>query len=340
MALPKLTFFCELDAEPLKALINQQMLRRLQAMRASLSLGIRDMKPERVEAVKSLNRAGIPIIAWLLLPMEEGYWFNLRNAPQATRQYIQFREWTQTNGLQWAGIGLDIEPDIRETPDLMKRNWRNWPRYLGRLFARREWKRGITAYRELVSQIHADGYRVDSYQMPMIADEREVGSTIIQRALGLVDIRVDREVLMLYTSFERPYGAGVLASYAPVAQSIGLGSTGGGVDVEFGGPAPLCWDELARDLRLAYYFCDDIYIFSLEGCAQQGFLDRLDGFIWDNPMLLPEASLMHVDSKRRSLRSLLWVCSHSIAIFVAVAGGILLWKGLSRWIKRHARSAA
>jgi hypothetical protein len=339
MGLPKLTFFCELDAEPLKELLNKPMLRRLQALHASLSLGIRDMKPERVEVVKSLNRAGIPVIAWLLLPVEEGYWFNLRNAPQAVRQYAEFRDWTLTNGLEWAGIGLDIEPDIRETPDLMKRNWRNWPRYLGRLFARREWKRGLVAYRELVSQIHADGYRVDSYQMSIIADEREVSSTLLQHLLGLVDVQVDREVFMLYTSFERPHGAGMLASYAPAAQAIGLGSTGGGVDVELGGPQPLSWDELVRDLRLAYYFCDDIHIFSLEGCAQQGFLDRLDGFIWDNPIMLPEMSLLHVESKRRSLQSLLWVCSHSVAILLVAAGGVLLWKGLARWIKRHSRSA-
>jgi len=339
MGLPKLTFFCELDAEPLKVLVNKPTIRLLQALHASFSLGIRDMKPERVEVVKSLNRAGIPVTAWLLLPMEDGYWLNLRNAPQAIRQYAQFRDWTQTHGLDWAGIGLDIEPDIQETPDLMKRSWRNWPRYLGRLFARREWKRGMNAYRELVSQIHADGYRVDSYQMPVIADERVAGSTLIQRLLGLVDVRVDREILMLYTSFERPHGAGVLASYAAAAQSIGLGSTGGGVDVEFGGPPPLSWDELARDLRLAYYYCDDIHIFSLEGCAQQGFLDRLDGFIWDNPILLPETSLLHVENKRRSLHSLLWVFSHSIAILVAAAGGVLLWKGLTRWIKRRTRLA-
>ena len=279
------------------------------------------------------------VIAWLLLPKEEGYWFNLRNAPQAIRQYAQFIDWTQANGLEWTGIGLDIEPDIRETPGLMKRSWRNWPLYFRRLFTRREWKRGQAAYRDLVSQIHADGYRVDSYQMSMIADERESGSSLIQRLLGLVDVKVDREVLMLYTSFERPYGAGVLASYAPAAQSIGLGSTGGGVDVDFGGPAPLSWDELARDLRLAYHYCDDIHIFSLEGCAQQGFLDRLDGFIWDNPILLPETSLLHVENRRRSLKSLLWVSTHSVAILVAAAGGVLLWKGLTRWFKHRNRLA-
>ena len=339
MALPKLTFFCELDAQPLKALFTKQMVRHLKAMKASLSMGIRDMDPERVEVVQRLNQAGIPVIAWLLLPKEEGYWFNLRNAAQAVRQYGQFKDWTDTNGLQWARIGLDIEPDIHESPDLMNRNWRNWPHYVRRLFARREWKRGVAAYRDLVTQIHADGYLVDSYQMPMIADEREAGSTLIQRLFGLVDVRVDREVWMLYTSFERPQGAGVLASYAPTAQSIGLGSTGGGVDVEFGGPPPLSWDELARDLRLAWYWCEDIHIFSLEGCVQQGFLDRLDGFVWDAPILLPESSQLRVDNRRSSLQTLLWVGSHAGAIAVAAAGSILLWKGLSRWVRRKLRKA-
>ena len=55
MGLPKLTFFCELDAEPLKALINKPMIRRLQAMHASLSLGIRDMEPDRVEKWLAAN---------------------------------------------------------------------------------------------------------------------------------------------------------------------------------------------------------------------------------------------------------------------------------------------
>ncbi len=335
MALPELTFFCELDAEPLKTLLDKRMIRRLKTLRAGLSMGIRDMAPERVEVVKSLNRAGIPVIAWLLLPKEEGYWFNLRNAPQATRQYLQFQQWTLANGLEWAGVGVDIEPDIHETPDLLKRNLRNWPLYLKRLFAGRTWRRGLNAYRELVARIRADGYRVDSYQLAMLADEREADSTILQRALGLVDVRVDREVFMLYTSFERPHGAGMLASYAPAAQSIGLGSTGGGVDVEFGGPAPLTWDELARDLRLAYYYCNDIHIFSLEGCAQQGFLERLERFAWDAPLLLPEASQLQVESRRRSLQSLLWFGSHAVAIFVALAGGILLTEGLGRWLKRR-----
>lgn len=37
-----------------------------------------------------------------------------------------------------------------------------------------------TAYEALVARIHADGYRVENYQFPLIADERRAGSTLLQ----------------------------------------------------------------------------------------------------------------------------------------------------------------
>ncbi len=85
-----------------------------------------------------------------------------------------------------------------------------------------------------------------SYQVPFIVDERKAGSVLLQQLFGLVDLRVDREVLMLYTSFTA-LGPGILWSYGSDAQGIGVGSTGGGVD-SF---EPLGWDALGRDLRLA-----------------------------------------------------------------------------------------
>ena len=63
---------------------------------------------------------------------------------------------------------------------------------------------------EVVELIHRDGWRVENYQFPLIADERKTGSTFLQRLLGLVDVRTDREVWMLYTSFTRTFGPGLL----------------------------------------------------------------------------------------------------------------------------------
>jgi hypothetical protein len=334
MPRPRLTFFCELETEPLQALLDEGLIADLVDLQANLSLGILDLSPERAAVVQRLNQAGIPVIAWLLLPKEQGYWFNLYNASQAAMRYEEFRTWTGEFNLQWAGIGLDIEPDINELAELSKRHWRVLSKVFQRVFRRRYYKHARAAYQALVASIRANGYPVESYQFSMIADERKAGSTLLQRLAGLVDISVDKEVWMLYTSLIRPHGVGLLASYAPEAQAIGLGSTGGGVEMGISIP-PLSWEELARDLRLAWYWCDDLYLFSLEGCVHQGFLKQLKSFGWDYPILLPEESQARIEGWRATLRSLLWLSANAVKLMVIVGGMVLLGRCVSLYFKRR-----
>jgi hypothetical protein len=87
-------------------------------------------------------------------------------------------------------------------------------------------RRAREAYGALVNQIHADGWQVENYQFPLIADERRVGSTLLQRLMGLVDVRTDREVWMQYTSFVGSLGPGILWSYGPESDAIAVGTTG------------------------------------------------------------------------------------------------------------------
>jgi len=331
MSNPKLSFACELEPEPLQAVLSEAVIAGLVSLQASVCLGILDLSAERAAAVRRLNAVGVPVVAWLLLPKEQGYWFNAENSGYALDRYDAFRTWTAQEGLRWSGVGLDIEPDIRDLTNLMQSRGRMIPRLVPRLFHVRKMRQARTAYRALVALIHADGYPVESYQFPLIADERHAGSTVLQRLAGVVDVKVDREVWMLYTSFLRPYGAGMLASYAPEAQVIGLGVTGSGV-VEPGlsAPAPLSWDEFARDLRLAWMWCEDLFIFSLEGCVQQGFLERLQHFTWDLPMMVPEAGKTRADAWRGTLQSGLWLVQRLPIILAGIAAGMLAWKGAQR----------
>ena len=86
---------------------------------------------------------------------------------------------------------------------------------------------------------------------------------------------------MLYTSFMRALGPGLIWAYGPEAAAIGVGSAGGGPDIPGSPQMPsLSWQELARDLCLAGCFCGQILIHSLEGCVWQGFLPRLRFFEW------------------------------------------------------------
>jgi len=335
MTPPRLTFFCELDSKSLEVLIDDQLIANLIDLNASLSIGILDFNSERARVVRRLNQAGVPLIAWLLLPEEQGYWFNLGNVSQAVSRYADFKRWTAEHGLQWARVGLDIEPDISELKLVSTNKLHLISKALGRAMNRKMFKEARVAYQDLVARIRADGYAVDSYQFPLIADERKAGSTLLQRLGGLVDIPADREVWMVYTSTFRPHGAAILCSYAAEAQSVGLGVTGGGVEIDFVDHQPLTWEEFARDLRLTWYWSEDIHIFSLEGCVQQGFLERLKTFTWDNLILLPQAGIVRVNSWRNLLRSGLWLSAHTTAILVVLLGSILLWKGVNRYLRRR-----
>jgi hypothetical protein len=303
----RLTFFCELEAGPLTALFaSASVLEHLQALRASVSLGVLDLGPERAEVVRRLNAAGVPVIAWQLLPKAQGYWFHQGNAAQAAGRYADWRAWTVTEGLVWDGVGLDIEPDIRDLQRALDSRWRLLPALLPRLARGGLLREARASYGALMERIRGDGYRVDSYQLPFIVDDRQARSTLLQRLTGVLDVPADREVLMLYTSFVRPHGPGLLESYGPQARAVGLGVTGGGVDV----PGlievpPLGWEEFARDLRLARRWTEDVHVFSLEGCVRQDFLARLRDFDWTEQARGEPAPRRRVAAARRVVGGLL-----------------------------------
>jgi hypothetical protein len=176
-------------------------------------------------------------------------------------------------------------------------------------------------YRRLIEQMRADGFTVESYQFPIIVDERRAGSRLLQRTLGLVDLPVDREVLMMYSSFFRPLGPGMLWSYGKRGANIAVGSTGGGVELP-GEPAPLNWSELSQDMLLANRLNDQVYVFSLEGCVRQDFLRRLLAFDWTLPPDIPYGRAQTVDRYRKIGQGILWISAHIGQMLVV---GIILW---------------
>lgn len=328
-----LTFFTELPKEELNDLFDDKsLIEHLQNMKASLSLGILDLSEERAEVVKKLNQAGIPVTAWLLLPEEEGYWFNIDNYEQAAARYVAFKAWTTQHELHWAGVGLDIEVDINELRSILEEKQAGgfiktlWRRY----WNKHRVNQAQRAYQALVDLIRADGYKVDSYHIPLISEERRAKSTVLQRTAGLVDLETDREILMLYSSFLRPDGASVLWSYAPEADSVGVGSTGGGVDVQgVIDVDPLTWEEFTRDLRLCAMQEKPVHVFSLEGCVNQGFLERLEDFDWEEKARVP-GSVRKVNAYRTGITTLLWILERPWVLLIALAGFVglgFLFKG-------------
>ncbi len=329
-SLPRLVFFCELPSAALVSLFaDGSVIDDLRALNAVVSLAIIDLSAERAAVVRQLNEAEIPTVAWQLLPKAQGYYFNVDNPLHAAAFYRDFRHWTDANALRWAGIGLDVEPDLREmemyVDAQLGRVLRKIP---ARLFDAGAVRRAQAIYGALIGEMRGDGYAVESYQFPFIVDERAVRSTLLQRLFRIVDVPVDREMLMLYSSMEKmgggDLGGGMLWSYAPDAQVIAVGSTGGGEEIP-----PLAWEELARDLRLARRWVDTIAVHSLEGCVEKGFLTRLRTLDWDERVVLPLRGARQVEGYRRVLRAILWSSAHPELVLGALIAALALgglWK--------------
>ncbi len=344
----KITFACELQPGSLAALFADPLVvDHLLALQATVSLGLVDFSSERATVVRHLNEAGIPLVAWLLLPKDQGYWFHAGNVLQATACFETFVDWSAEYDLEWAGVGFDIEPDYGEMEHLFGPDrWRLLPRILARLFDRGAVRRAEAAYAVLADRARAAGYPVHVYQFPFMDDERRAGSSLLRRALQLVDVPADLEIWMLYTSIMQGIGPGVLWSYAqeiakPPATAaapslkvgLGVGSTGGGVGIP-GGPPPLSWEQFSRDLRLAHRFSDELFVFSLEGCIEHGYLERLREFDWEAPLEAPQAQAARVDAVRQLGRGCLWAGNRPLHI--AAALGALVWLAArSRKQERH-----
>ena len=233
---PRLSFACELDPARLVDLFaDSAVIDDLLALEARVALMCSDFSDERAGVVRRLNAAGVPVTGIPLLPLAEGYYFTADNTDQAAGCYQQRVAWTRRHQLVWDGVGLDIEPDARIYLQIMNGPWGLLPMLAPRLLDRARPARSRQAYKKLVERIHADGWQAENYQFPLIADERQAGSALLQR-LALVDAATDREVWMLYSSFLRALGPGLIWAYGPQAAAIAVGTTGGGPDIP-GSPA-------------------------------------------------------------------------------------------------------
>jgi hypothetical protein len=303
---PCLTFFVEVPAAVLVELIERpEVLPFLAGQGCAISLGLLDLSPERAGVVRRLEAAGIPVTAWLLLDVQDGYWLNADNTERAYARWRETLAWGEREGLRLHRVGLDIEPPRSAAVTLTVTPVRTlWP-LLRRRRSPEQVRSAERAYGSLVEEIRASGRTVETYHFPQLLDERAAGTTLLRRTLGLVEVHADVEVHMLYPSYLGRAGA---RSYFPEAPAIALGVTGGGVHAEeserLGRFLPVA--ALAEDLRAAARYAQDVYIFSLEGCVARGQLDAISDIRWDEPApALPLRDRLRARGVRVALQSLL-----------------------------------
>lgn len=297
---PRLIFFTQLHGAALGALLSTPgILDHLSDGGHGLAVALDRLDEPLVQAIRLLNARSISLVAWLLLPPEEGAALNSQNYPRAIARYHVFRDWAKQYDLRFEAVGLDIEPldevgrgDLWSLRELMRR--------LRLAGANALYLPALAAYTELVAAIHYDGYEVHTYQVPVIADDRRAGTTLLQRALDIVEVPSDLEVLMCSSSIstdrlDGDLGGALIASYGPSADALGVGSLSEADDDAVASLLP--WSALRRDLLLSAQYADTIYVFHLEDCVRRGFLEQIAALDWS-------ASARAVYGKRTLVRFL------------------------------------
>ena len=327
---PELFFACDMKTDQLESFFSDaSIIASLKELNAGVGLTIQDFSPTRAQLVRRLNQAGIPVVAWMVLPWQQGVYMNARNEPEAAARFAAFESWTAANDLKWAAVGLDIEPNLRDFAAIRNHKLRLAATLLWRSFDAQGVRRAREAYSALISTIRSDGYPVQTYQLNFLADERRVHTTILERLFGIVDVKPDTEVLMIFPSFNHAAGAAVVWSYGQEAQAIDIGSTASSgdpaIDAKFG---PLNWDEFSRDLIIASHFSRVVGVYNLQGCIRQGFLERLKTLDWSQSVTIPVSSIRRMAHFRHVVETVLWLVSRLpyflSAAFVLIA--VLLWR--------------
>jgi hypothetical protein len=333
---PQLFFACgEQNLDQVQSILsNDAETAALKNLRAGLAVALPDFTPRRAQIVRRLNAAGIPAIAWLLLPKEQGYYMNAANAPAAAVRFDQFQQWTTENALGWDAVGLDIEPDVRDFDE-----WSGGHR--ARILLKLLWRyadipnvrRAQEAYVTLVARIQSQGYAVQTYQMPFLVNGRKANSTLFRRLSGIVDVRSNLEVLMLYSSSVRSMGAAMIWRFGPDAQAIAVGSTEPGE----GSPA-LDWAELSRDLLVASHFTRILGVYDLEGSVRQGYLPRLETMNWGRSVVIPAQQIRQITLLGEGVQTASWAASHwpYFAVVILLVDAWMVW----RWRSRPGRAKA
>jgi hypothetical protein len=326
---PQIIFFCELEGPSLLELLaTPGLLSFLATGGYGVAVALHNLATETAQAIAILNKHHIPVIAWLLLPAEEGFWFNLQNYPQAIERYRSVRQWAINHHVQFQAIGLDIEPPLAEVIASRRRGIRDIARRIWLAHENVLYESARAAYMDLIAEIHHDGYEVHTYQLPLIVDDRRAATTTLQRALDIVDLPADVEVLLCFSSIPisqlgNDLGGALIDSYGPAADAIGVGCIVGSTVRASSAEdlPPLTWDALERDLQLAAHHTDTIYLFSLEGCVERGLLPRLNQIDWT---VVPRPDV----TKRllvNSLRILLFI----VILIMRFSRPLLAWSG---WI--------
>ncbi len=293
-------FVCALEPKALRALFEDRfVLDDLKSLEAGAALVVRDFSEERAQAVRLLNKLGIPVSAWLLLPGEQGSWLDPTHSAQAAELYQALTHWSGQKGLRWSAVGFGALP--AEERAIGKRN---------------SAQTSDSKVGTLLDQAHADGFAVELvYALP---EAHASQKALLHARRRTTECLPGAERCIRLQPFE---GVSLGEGSAQEDGAVCVSSTHG--NLSLGNPSadePKTWQEFTREVRAARQKSSAVYVFTLEACAKQGFLDRLVTLDWSG-----QASSARARMSTRARASLMglekrhWLGMAALAGFVGSA---------------------
>ena len=240
--------------------------------------------PELEHLLRAADAQGIAVVAWLLLPTEQGYWFGEDNLAQARTRTIAFLDWVESKSIPLRWVMFDMEMTLQKTLSLQDGDL--YGTVLPLLGANRDpamYQKSKAGYRELVMQVQARGFRVAAAAYPFVLDDMADGDDDIQDAVDtpIVGVPFDEVWFMTYRTSFRPLvgatpGPEIVYQYAREGlqrfgnkASVSAGVIGGsGMEGEQGFATPA---ELAIDIGAGRAGGSPrTFVFSLDGMLQVG----------------------------------------------------------------------
>lgn len=229
---------------------------------------------DAVALVRKANSLGVPVIGWIVVPPEQGYWAYQGNAQVTFEAVKAWTAWKTTRHLRFEAVALDQEFSSQNLRAYVAALTGQDPEKLS------SWMRGnvdppaqcaaLRTYRDLISWAHRAGVRVDAAEAPMVVDDLADGKLALQNALQIAGSSpgYDRLYLMAYRSavgeMARDPGPAYASSYYTAMQKY-FGASG---QVSLGIPGEGAYAALAplvNDVRMLVGLgAKQIPIYSLE----------------------------------------------------------------------------
>jgi hypothetical protein len=321
----QLTYMYDVPVAELAQCFSEQLLAHLNVHGIRVVMALRDFSTERAELIRRLNRARIPVVAWLVHVERD---FRMHDAHEVAACFDAFQRWSTQHGLGWDAVALDIEPDMRDAVRFGDEPTVDLATLVRRTGDRWHIEAATNAYTQVLADIRAAGFAVELFEIPFVRDDRVSGTTIARRLLGIPDLVADRTVMQLQSSYVRPYGAGLIAAYAPEASSVMVGSLRADAHNR-----AITVDELMRDLgHVAACGITQIYIADMqEACTRPALTAAIVEKAWVTKSLPPaDEYYQQVARMRAGVRALLWAGARPAVLLPLLIPVLLLVRRMLR----------